>query len=63
MKNKDLQYQYRSYQYDVYTKFGLIVSIVLKKLSKNQILTSIKDCNPVSNLQNNDLCQQRRSCQ
>ena len=38
---------------DVYTKFGLIWSFcqfVLKILSKNQILTSIKDRNSVANL-------------
>ena len=34
---------------DVYTKFGLI--FVLKILSKNQILTSIKGSNSVANLQ------------
>ena len=35
---------------DVYTKFGLILSISVKTLSKNQILTSIKDRNSVENL-------------
>ena len=35
---------------DVYTKFGLILSILLKILSKNQILTSIKGRNSVANL-------------
>ena len=35
---------------DVYTKFGLILSICLKILSKNQILTSIKGRNSVANL-------------
>ena len=34
---------------NVYTKFGHILSI-LKILSKNQILTSIKGCNSVANL-------------
>ena len=34
---------------DVYTKFGLIPSIFLKILSKNQILTSIKGRNSVAN--------------
>ena len=37
---------------DVYTKFGhLFCQLVLKKLSKNQILTSIKGRNSVANLQ------------
>ena len=35
---------------DVYTKFGLILSIHLKILSKNRILTSIKGSNSVANL-------------
>ena len=48
---------------DVYTKFGLILSISLKILSKNQILTSIKGRNSVANLGNKDLQYQHRSCQ
>ena len=36
---------------DVYTKFGLILSIHSKILSKNRILTSIKGSNSVANLQ------------
>ena len=35
---------------DVYTKFGLSLSFVLKILSKNKILTSIKGRNSVANL-------------
>ena len=35
---------------DVYTKFGLILSIRSQVLSKNQILTSIKGRNSVANL-------------
>ena len=35
---------------NVYTNFGLILSIVLKILSKNQILTSVKGRNSVTNL-------------
>ena len=35
---------------NVYTKFGLNLSIFLKILSKNQILTSIKGHNSVANL-------------
>ena len=35
---------------DVYTKFGLILSISFKTLSKNRILTSIKGRNSVANL-------------
>ena len=35
----------------MYTKFGLILSILLKILSKNRILTSIKGSNSVANLQ------------
>ena len=35
---------------DVYTKFGLFSQLVLKILSKNQILTSIKGRNSVANL-------------
>ena len=34
----------------MYTKFGLILSILLKTLSKNQYLTSIKGRNPFANL-------------
>ena len=34
----------------MYTKFGLNLSFVLKILSKNQILTSIKGRNSVANL-------------
>ena len=34
----------------MYTKFGLILSIVLKILSKDRILTSIKGSNSVANL-------------
>ena len=48
---------------DVYTEFGLILSIFLKTLSKNQIVTSIKGRKPIANLLNNDLYHQRRSCQ
>ena len=51
MKNNDLQYQHRSCQYDAYIKFGLIKSFFLKILRKNQIMTSIKNCNTVANLQ------------
>ena len=36
---------------NVYTNFGLILSILLKILSKNKILTSIKGRNSVANLQ------------
>ena len=35
---------------NMYTNFGLILSIFLKILSKNQILTSIKGRNSVANL-------------
>ena len=35
---------------NVFTKFGLILSILLKILSKNQILMSIKGRNSVANL-------------
>ena len=35
---------------DLYTKFGLILSIHLKILSKNQFLTSIKGRNSFANL-------------
>ena len=35
----------------MYTKFGLILSFILKILSKNQILTSIKGRNSVANFQ------------
>ena len=36
---------------DVYTKFGLILSIRSQDMSKNRILTSIKGSNSVANLQ------------
>ena len=50
---------------NVYTKFGLNLSIRSQIWSKKQILTSIKGRNSVENLQNknNDLQQQGRSCQ
>ena len=35
---------------NVFTKFGLILSILLTILSKNQILISIKGCYSVANL-------------
>ena len=47
---------------NVYTNFGLILSI-LKILSKNQILTSIKGRNSCQFAKNNDLQDQSRSCQ
>ena len=34
----------------MYTKFGLILSILLKILSKNRILTSIKGSNSIAKL-------------
>ena len=40
---------------DVYTKFGLFLSIVHKILSKNQILTSIKGHNSVANLRKTNI--------
>ena len=48
---------------DVYTEFGLILSIRSQDIEKNQILTSIKGRKPIANLLNNDLYHQRRSCQ
>ena len=36
---------------NVYTKFCKFCQFILKILSKNQILTSIKGCNSVANLQ------------
>ena len=49
---------------NVYTKFGLNMSIRSQDMEQNQILMSIKGCNSVANLQkNNDLQQQGRCCQ
>ena len=36
---------------NVFTKFGLILSICSQDIEQNQILTSDKDCNFVANLQ------------
>ena len=48
---------------NVYTNFGLILSIRSQDIEQNQILTSIKDRNFLANLQkNNDLQYQSRSC-
>ena len=48
---------------NVYSKFGLNLSIRLKILSRNQILTSIKGRNCCKFAKNNDLHYKRRSCQ
>ena len=50
---------------NVYTKFGLNLSIRSQDMEQKPILTSIKGRNFVANLQknNNDLQQQGRSCQ
>ena len=49
---------------NVYTNFGLILSIRSQDIEQKQILTSIKGHNSVANLQKkNDLQYQSRSCQ
>ena len=49
---------------DVYTKFGLILSIPSQDIEYKQFLTSIKGRNSVANLRkNNSLQYQQRSCQ
>ena len=37
---------------NVYTKFGLILFILCQDSTENKILTSMKGCNSVANLQN-----------